>query len=89
MHKFKNSYDNQKTIEDETPGEESQKDRPLERRYPGPNRLPTKVNWDRLAAAAVGSPPSCRRRIRQRLIPIDNETRERIIGELREQGVID
>jgi hypothetical protein len=65
-----------------------QKDLPLERRYPGPNRLQTKVDWDRLGPAAVGTSSTIRRR-RQRLIPMDDETREQIIQDLRSRGIID
>lgn len=67
-----------------------QQDRPIERRYPFPgrNKLPTNVDWERLGPTAVGTGSSNRRRRRQRLIPIDNETRELIIQDLRSRGII-
>lgn len=62
----------------------------LERRYPFPGRkLPTTIDWDRLGPTTFGTSPPNRRRHRRRLIPISNETRERIISELRARGVID
>jgi len=68
-----------------------QQDRPIERRYPFPgrNKLPTNVDWERLGPVAVGTASSNRRRRGHPLIPIDNETRERIIQDLRTRGIID
>jgi hypothetical protein len=70
---------------------DSERGLPPERRYPFPgrNKLPTSVDWERLGPTAVGTTSSNRRRRRQRLIPIDNETRERIIQDLRSRGIID
>jgi hypothetical protein len=90
MSNSKNNQDNRRLARDDIPDADDQQDFPLERRYPFPGRkLPTTVDWDRFGPAAVGTGPSNGRRHRRRLIPIDSETRERIIGELRERGLVD
>jgi len=90
MNKNKKRHENHgNLVEDDIVEDADQQDWPLERRYPGPHRLPTKIDWDRLGPAAVGTSSSNRRRSQRRLISISNETRERIIQDLRSRGIID